>query len=315
LIHSHGIWQYPTWAVKQHHKRFKTPVIVSPRGMLDQWALRNSPLVKRLALLLFQRSQLLKDVTCFHALCDSEAASIRNFGCTAPIAIIPNGASQSEFNSPLIRVGDATRPYLIFMGRLHPKKGISQLVKAWADFSKTSKSNLQLTIVGEGEESYRQKIVSQINALSIPMSLSIDNWTDASEVILIGDCRGKTKESLLGYSEAFILPSLSEGLPVAVLEAWSHAKPVLMTRECNLPEGFSENAAIEIYTDDSLETGIKNSLFAFQSQPTDQRRIMGQNGSGLIESKFNWTKIGNMMAGVYRWLLGRGDRPECVRID
>ena len=68
---------------------------------------------------------------------------------------------------------------------------------------------------------------------------------DAS-VVFLGPQFGAEKSECYRACDAFILPSLSEGLPMTVLEAWSYAKPVLMTAECNLPEGFAAGAAVRI---------------------------------------------------------------------
>lgn len=315
LIHSHGIWQYPTFAVDRHHSYFKPPVIISPRGMLDKWALMNSPWIKRLVLSLFQRKQLRKNVACLHALCDSEARSIRDFGCTAPIAVVPNGAQLPSNQKVLRRLGTSNRCYLLFMGRLHHKKGVLELIRAWASISPARKNKLQLVIAGTGEKAYLKQIASQIQSLQMSMCDSIEHWTNGPDIILTGDVREELKESLLFHSEGSILPSSSEGLPVSVLEAWSYGKPVLMTRACNIPEGFAANAAIEIVAHSALEAGIKDSLVAFAAMSTAEQKAIGQNGRRLIESKFNWDMIGSDMTGVYRWLLGRGNQPSCVRMD
>jgi glycosyltransferase involved in cell wall biosynthesis len=59
----------------------------------------------------------------------------------------------------------------------------------------------------------------------------------------LGPLFGQEKDAAYRACDGFILPSLSEGLPMAVLEAWAHAKPVMLTPECNLPEGFTAEAA------------------------------------------------------------------------
>ena len=97
-------------------------------------------------------------------------------------------------------------------------------------------------------------------------------------------------------ADAFILPSRSEGLPMAVLEAWSHGLPVLMTKECNLPEGFSAAAALPL----PLEAeGMARTLTEFFSMSREQRRNLGVNGYDLVRKTFSWQQIGNRLIELY----------------
>jgi poly(glycerol-phosphate) alpha-glucosyltransferase len=96
-----------------------------------------------------------------------------------------------------------------------------------------------------------------------------------------------------------------------VLEAWSYAKPVLMTAECNLPEGFSADAALRIGSSaDEIADGL-NQLFEMSD---DDRAAMGTRGRTLVATKFSWPRIGKEMHAVYQWVLG-GAPPETIRLD
>ena len=96
---------------------------------------------------------------------------------------------------------------------------------------------------------------------------------------------------------------------MAVLEAWAHGKPVLMTPECNLPEGFAANAAIRI--EPSAEAVARGLRELFQA-PSAKRQAMGDNGRQLVAKCFTWPKIATDMRSVYEWVLGGGPKPECV---
>src|SRR5262249_14830197 len=108
------------------------------------------------------------------------------------------------------------------------------------------------------------------------------------------------------------LPSLSEGLPMTVLEAWSYAKPVLMTPECNLPEGFSADAALRIGSSAYQIAAGLNQLFEMSD---DDRAAMGTRGRTLVARQFSWPRIGEQMRTVYEWALSGGPRPESVRLE
>ena len=97
---------------------------------------------------------------------------------------------------------------------------------------------------------------------------------------------------------------------MTVLEAWGNSKPVLMTPQCNLPEGFAAEAAIRV---ESNVESLASHLREFHATPESTRRHMGQAGRTLVSRRFNWTRIAGDMFKVYQWLLGNGTKPECVK--
>jgi poly(glycerol-phosphate) alpha-glucosyltransferase len=98
---------------------------------------------------------------------------------------------------------------------------------------------------------------------------------------------------------------------MTVLEAWAHEKPVLMTPECNLPEGFAAAAALQIGTSaEQIAAGLKQ----MTEMSDDDRRTMGDRGHTLVATKFSWPRIGEEMRSVYEWVLGGGATPQTVRL-
>ena len=132
IVHVHGLWQGPSIASLLYRARTGRPNVISPRGMLDPWAYRNSKWKKQIAGLLFEFRHL-KTATCINALCNSELRSIRKFGLRNPIAVVPNGVDLPEFD-PTFRNGKEMlgRKTLLFIGRMHPKKGLVNALRAWA---------------------------------------------------------------------------------------------------------------------------------------------------------------------------------------
>jgi poly(glycerol-phosphate) alpha-glucosyltransferase len=127
--------------------------------------------------------------------------------------------------------------------------------------------------------------------------------------VFFGPAFGEEKTSLLRSTDAFVLPSFSEGLPMSVLEAWSYRLPVVMTPECNLPEGFAADAAIRIETGaESIVQGL-NSLF---SMSRSDLHAMGAKGRTLVEERFTWKTVAAQMREVYDWMLGGGATPSSV---
>ena len=130
---------------------------------------------------------------------------------------------------------------------------------------------------------------------------------DAVDVVFYGPAFGEEKEAILRSADAFILPSFSEGLPMSVLEAWAYGLPVLMTPECNLPEGFACQAALEIRSgggsfqgsDFSFQQGLRTLL-----EMSDlERAAMGMRGRHLVEERFTWQKVAAQMKELYEDIL------------
>jgi poly(glycerol-phosphate) alpha-glucosyltransferase len=131
-------------------------------------------------------------------------------------------------------------------------------------------------------------------------------------VHFIGPMYGQEKEAAFSHADAFVLPSYSEGLPMAVLEAWSYRLPVLMTPECNIPEGFAKDAAVRIRPDpDSVTRGLQQLV----AVPVHERTEMGERGRSLVEERFTWPRVAEQMHHVYRWMLGEAGQPDCVITD
>jgi glycosyltransferase involved in cell wall biosynthesis len=298
IVHLHGIWMYPSIAVAKWAHKAKRPYVVSPHGMLDPWAVRHSGMKKRLAGFFYQQANL-QGARVLRALCTAESRAFRTFGLKGNIAVIPNGVDIPEAPE---RTGAGNKPALrmLYLGRLHGKKGIEPLIQAWELASARSGSfrRWELDIVGWGEGAYPDRIAKLINERGLSGSIR-----------LLGPKFGRDKDLVYRSADAFILPTRSEGLPMAVLEAWSYSIPVLMTRESNLTDGFEAGAAIRIGT---TASEIAVALESFAEMSDGDRRGIGSRGLQHARARYQWKTIGHEMAAVYRWMLGDGTRPSCI---
>ena len=168
-----------------------------------------------------------------HALCDEEAVSLARLVPNVPICVIPNGIHLPELrdSGQLVRSGEV----LLFLGRIHPKKGLEPLIEAWAQVPAAAQSGRRLAIAGWDDGGHQARLSAHARRLAIQDS-----------VLFLGPTFGEAKERVLRSASAFILPSFSEGLPMSVLEAWSFAIPVVMTEECHLGIGFARARAIRV---------------------------------------------------------------------
>lgn len=319
-LHTHGLWTDGSVAVHEAWRRNGVPYLVSPHGMLDAWALRNSAWKKRIAAWWFEDAHL-RHASVIHALCESERQSIRDYGLTNPVAVIPNGVHLPELSEPP-KTGGSTKA-LLFLGRLHPKKGLAELLHAWAHiFAVAGPAGWHLTIAGWDQGGYRAGLLRRCREGGVPViEMTVEDYLrdqrqstaaiDPGSVVFVGSAFGDGKDQLLRRSDGFILPSYSEGLPMAVLEAWAYCLPVAMTDPCNLPEGFASGAATKLPTPDWADD-FRKALSDFLSQPDDQLVSMGRAGRNLVTQRFTWDRIAAQFAEVYRWLNGASQRPEWV---
>src|SRR6266542_4333942 len=133
ILSTHGLWKYCSVASRQWHRRTGRPYIVHPEGMLESWALRNAGWKKRFAALLYEDRHL-RSAACLRALCEAEAQSIRSYGMRNPICVIPNGVDLPDLSeTPKLQAHAFAddRKILLYLGRLHPKKNLANLIRAW----------------------------------------------------------------------------------------------------------------------------------------------------------------------------------------
>lgn len=302
VLSSHGLWNYTSVATLRWHRRTGKPYIVHPHGMLDSWAVRHAQWKKLLPELLYEKRNL-RQAACIRALCESEAQAIRAYGLKNPICVIPNGIDPPGRERVLTRAHPLAaakregKKVLLYLGRIHPKKGLPNLLRAWKS---VATKDWVLAIAGWEEGGHEADLKHLVKELEI------------SAVSFIGPQFGEAKAASYVHSDAFILPSFSEGLPMAVLEAWSYARPALITPGCNLPEGIAAGAGLGIEPDaGSIRVGIEQ-LFAMSEI---ERQAMGERGRALVTERFAWPGIARQLQAVAQWLLGGGTAPDCVRLN
>lgn len=298
IIHVQGIWLYNSMAAYRYKKKHpQTKIVIAPRGMLDPWALRNKGWQKKLFGWLYEYDNL-KTADCLHALCKSEYDSMRQFGLKNPIAIMPNGYTLLD-NLSFDR--NHEHKVMLFVGRIHPKKGICELLSA---IKKVKDKNPELLdrwefhIAGWDQNGHIQELIAQSATLGLD-----------EHVKFIGSIYGEKKDEEMRKAHAFVLTSFSEGLPMSVLEAWAYKLPVLMTEYCNIPEGFEARAAIQV---DTTPESIKEGLMKMLSMDDAQLEQMGENGYNLVANKFAWWKIAQQSIKMYKWLIREDSKPEFV---
>lgn len=304
LIHLRGLWSFPSAAVALTRKRQAVPTIISPEGMLDPWALRRSRIKKAVALTLFERRNL-ASATVLHALNEAEVRHMRAFGLKNAIAIIPNGVELPP-SAAAIEGKPASKRTLLFLGRIHPKKGLRELIIAWDIATRrapTLREQWRLDIAGWDDANTLESLRTLVSELALEDSVRFP-----------GAMFGDAKDAALRNASAFILPSFGEGLPLGVLEAWAYSLPVFMTAQCNLSEGFRENAAIEIpacYNSTDCQQ-LAETIVYHLTIGTNDLAAVGARGRRTAEAQFTWEAVVVKYMKLYDWIVRGGTAPEFV---
>ncbi len=300
-VHIHGIWEQSTAIAATTARALRKPYLLSAHGMLETWALRNKRLKKLVYSALFERANI-RGAACLHALTHAEANDYRRFGATGPIAIIPNGVTVPATVDPtafLSQYPDLKgKRIVLFLGRIHFKKGLDLLVDAWSKVSPLY-PGAHLVLAGPDFEGTRATVEKLIQEKGLTGSIH-----------LTGMLRHDLKWSALAAAEGFVLPSYSEGLSVSVLEAMGVGLPVIVTEHCNLPEVEAFGAGWQIQSEVGQLTSALRELL---SNSTKTNSEIGSRGRNLVLTRYNWSTVGKRMAELYRWVQG-GPHPHSVEI-
>ena len=289
IVHDHGLWLHLNHAVAAGTRRLGVPRVVSPRGMLESWSLRYRGWKKRLAWRAYQRADL-ESVAAFSATSHSEAAAIREAGLRQPIAVIPNGIDVPASPPAHLRHGEPR--VVLFMSRLHPKKGIVGLVEAWA---RVRPANWRLVIAGPDEDGHRRLVEQAIGRTGLGENVSLP-----------GELEGDAKARVLASAQLFVLPSFSENFGIVVGEALAHGVPVIATRGTPWQILETEGCGWWIETGaDALAAALRDAT----ALDARQLQAMGARGRELVRREFSWDAVAARHIELYDWLAGRGPRP------
>lgn len=291
IVHSHGLWNPINIATGYVVPRKRAMLVCSPHGTLTRWALNHSKYKKR-ALWPLQR-QVLARANLIHVTSESELLDVRRMGFSNPVAIIPIGIDFPQ----LIESGcSEQRRTLLFLSRIHQKKGIDRLLHAWSQLESQFPS-WRLVIAGKGDEGYVRSMRDLAATLTV------------KRVEFVGPKYGSEKEQLYRTADLFVLPTHSENFGIVVAEALANGCPVVVSRGAPW-EGVHANGC-GWWIENSVEV-LRNALACAMSMERIDLHRMGMAGRDWMLREFSWMSMVDKMVGSYRWLLGEGDCPEWV---
>ncbi|HEY1378387.1 MAG TPA: glycosyltransferase [Gemmataceae bacterium] len=291
VVHLHGVWDPLLFAAARAARAAGRPYLVTPHGMLDPWSLAQRRWKKRLALALGWRA-MLDRAAALHLLNADEQALAAGLGIKAAGVVIPNGVDLDEFDPPprpelfrrrLPALGD--RPYVLFLSRLHYKKGLDYLADAFRILA-ADRADVHLVVAGP-DDGARADFERRVAAAGL-----------ADRVHLPGPVYGPEKLSAVAGAACFCLPSRQEGFSVAILEALACGTPAVVSTACHFPE-VAEAGAGEVVPLDAA--AVATALGRVLADPALRER-MGRAGRELVAARFTWPRIAARSVETYAGL-------------
>ncbi len=295
LYHTNGLWMDVNHATCAHARKIGKPYIVSLHGMLYPEALTRSAWKKKLMLALGHKKDI-AFASCIHATCVQEMEYYRALGYTNPVAIIPNPVGVPDYLSSIQRSNDCFR--IGFLGRIHPRKHVHDLITAWScmgDFVKEG----ELLIIGQGDDDYMNQLHTQVAQNGL------------RNVRFAGFLSGKDKFEALASLSGLFVPSDFENFGMIIPEALLVKTPVMAS--LGTPWEELNTHCCGWWRDNSVES-LCACIREAQRLSNEELLAMGERGKQLILNSYSSTKVAQMMTTLYGWLLGENEKPDFVYV-
>jgi len=285
IIDIQGLWSSTSIFNLIYHYVSKTPYIVTPRGMLENWALKQSYFKKKFFYFFIEKFHL-KNAIFIRATSDLEALTFIKLGFKkSKILNIPNSIKIPDFKIKLKKKNKTKR--LLFLSRLHPKKGLVELLTAWK-IIQDRHLDWELLVCGFDENNYKDEILKKIINLNL------------KRVILKDFVTGSEKEKTYYSSDLFILPSYSENFGLSVAEALSYQVPVITTINTPWKKLNNYKCGWCIKLDNKKIAKTLEKAFTISRK---ERLAMGKRGRNWMIKDFSEQNIGFKMQLIYEKVL------------
>ncbi|WP_432221436.1 glycosyltransferase [Flavobacterium sp. TMP13] len=279
IVHINGIWSPQNWGFQKAAQQLGIKVIISPHGMLEPWILANNSLKKKLALFLYQEKAI-KRAIYLHATAPMEAKTIRDLGFKNSVSTIPNGINCNDVK--LIK-GDYGNQKIVFLSRIHRKKGIEILLDAWRN---CDTKNWKLEIAGNGDEEY-------VATLKL-------RCAELKNVQFVGVKYGEDKWNFLRSADVMILPTHSENFGIVVAESLAVGVPVVTTK--GTPWQDLEKHQCGWWIELSV-LNLEKAIAEVINTSVEELKNMGMKGRKLVEEKYEIKVVSNKIIDLYQTIL------------
>lgn len=294
-LHVHAIWEAGAADLASAFRRNGKPVFVSAHGMLDRWSMQQSRLKKQVTLRFLWTGSLLSRAAAIVFATDEEATEASDLYPKTPRAIVANGIDIAATQTAIAAGREAVQNRvpglsvwprtIVYLSRLHPKKGVDQLVEARLALDARF-DDVGMLIVG----------IPQDDALLQALRTRIAESALSDRFMLTTDLIGPAAMGALDAAQLFVLPSHQEGFSIAILEAMAAGLPVLITDKCHLPEVEAWQAGAVV---PDTVAGMKAGLERLLSVPQATLAIMGENARNAVERHYSWPAIAEQLEVIY----------------
>lgn len=283
VLHDHGIWLPYNHRLAAFSSSLKIPRVVSIHGMLDPWCLNHKALKKRFAWLLYQRSDL-QGAAFHHVTSEVELRNLGKLRLGVPAGIIPIGVDVPNVLTRVpLRHPSCARKTAVYLGRLHPVKGLPMLIEAW---SKVRPEGWRLQIAGPDDGGHRQELHDLVDGYGLTEIISF-----------LGPLHDSAKTTFLLDADLFILPSYSESFGLAIAEALGHQLPVLTTTAAPWAVLETESCGWSVEpTVDAMTAGLRRAT----SQERETLAVMGTRGANWVETHLRWEHVAERFVELYQ---------------
>ncbi|KYC36871.1 glycosyl transferase family 1 [Scytonema hofmannii PCC 7110] len=295
LLHIHAIFSYPSTVAMAIARQKQVPYIVRPLGQLCQWSLQQSARKKQIYLQLIETANL-KGSQALHLTSKQEQQEVSLLSLNTPNFILPHGLSipptipdarqrlRQYLNIPL------DEPVILFLSRLHPKKGLDYLIPA---LGKLNNYRFTFVLAGNGSPECEKHVESLIFSHGIRTHTHITGFVE-----------GERKNILMQGADLFALTSHSENFGVAVLEALAVGLPVLVTPGVALADLVKEERLG--YVPELDVTAIASLLKQALEHP-QEAKSMGKYARKLISEKYTWRNISSNLIEIYTKIINQNE--------
>ena len=286
LVHLHGLWDPALHKVAKACRNAGVKYLISPRGMLDPWALNVKKWKKKIALWFYQLKDL-RGAVAFHVTAQEELSHVRDIGLKQPCIVAPN-AVDLPLEMPARCVGKTVKT-AIFLSRLHPGKGLLTLAEAWA---RVKPQGWKMKVVGPDSYGHKAEVVAKLTELGV-----LDRW---EFVNMLNDVE---KWSAYRAADLLVHPSVSENFGITIVEGLAAGLPVIATKGTPWQELETCNCGwwIDIGVE-PLVVALKKAI----SHSDEERAAMGARGRKLVEEKYTWDAVCKAMVDGYKDVLNHG---------
>ena len=293
LVHVHEIWHFPAFIAFRTARKYKVPYVVTLHSELSDWGLRQKALKKRL----YRQcvlDRMLHGAGLIHAITDAEKEQVLKLGFENPVEVVPNGIQPASFEvlpgpSRLLQRFPALngKRVILFLGRLHPKKGLDILARSFSIIANRFK-DVMLLVAGPDKFGTRERMVSILRSKGL-----------LDRTVFTGLLTDQDKLAAMSCADLFVLPSRSDALGVAVLEAMAARLPVIITANCEFPEVSENKAGLVVELN---EEAFAEAISRLLSNP-DLCGHMGQQGHKLVAKHYTWQAVADTMLDIYQDLV------------